>query len=374
MKKILFGITSLTLGGAERVLVDIVNELTNKYDVTIFTIYAKGELEKELSKNVKLKSLFNVSYSELSKFQKHIVMPLKVLLLKSRIYNKSIKDNYDVEVAFLEGPITRLLSTKNNNTKKIAWIHNDISLVFGNGTKAKIKKFLDKNIYQKYEKLIFVSKDNLNKFIQVYPSLKNVKQEDMRQEVIYNYINKEKVIEKSNEEQIEKFDENSINIVSVARLVKQKAIDRLINVHKRLISENLIHNIYVIGDGPLKGDLQEQIKANKVEKTFKLLGKKENPYPYIKDADYFCLLSYFEGYGMVLEEAKILGKSIIITDTAAREAVKDYENSLILDNNEDAIYEGLKQIIMNEKSTNDKKLEIYDNKEIIKEIINVIEK
>lgn len=374
MKKILFGITSLTLGGAERVLVDIANELTGKYDVTIFTIYAKGELEKELSKNVKLKSLFNVSYSELSKFQKHIVMPLKVLLLKSRIYNKSIKDNYDVEVAFLEGPITRLLSVKNSNAKKIAWIHNDISLVFGNGTKAKIKKFLDKNIYQKYEKLIFVSKDNLNKFIQVYPSLKNVKQEDMRQEVIYNYINKEKVIEKSNEEQIEKFDENSINIVSVARLVKQKAIDRLINVHKRLISENLIHNIYVIGDGPLKGDLQEQIKANKVEKTFKLLGKKENPYPYIKDADYFCLLSYFEGYGMVLEEAKILGKSIIITDTAAREAVKDYENSLILDNNEDAIYEGLKQIIMNEKSTNDKKLEIYDNKEIIKEIINVIEK
>lgn len=374
MKKILFGITSLTLGGAERVLVDIVNELTNKYDVTIFTIYAKGELEKELSKNVKLKSLFNVSYSELSKFQKHIVMPLKVLLLKSRIYNKSIKDNYDVEVAFLEGPITRLLSVKNSNAKKIAWIHNDISLVFGNGTKAKIKRILDKNIYQKYEKLIFVSKDNFNKFVQVYPNLKNVKQEDMRQEVIYNYINKEKVIEKSNEEQIEKFDENSINIVSVARLVKQKAIDRLINVHKRLISENLIHNIYVIGDGPLKADLQEQIKANKVEKTFKLLGKKENPYPYIKDADYFCLLSYFEGYGMVLEEAKILGKSIIITDTAAREAVEDYESSLVLANNEDAIYEGLKQIIMNGKSTNDKKIEVYDNKEIIKEIINVIEK
>lgn len=374
MKKILFGITSLTLGGAERVLVDIANELTGKYDVTIFTIYAKGELEKELSKNVKLKSLFNVSYSELSKFQKHIVMPLKVLLLKSRIYNKSIKDNYDVEVAFLEGPITRLLSVKNSNAKKIAWIHNDISLVFGNGTKAKIKRILDKNIYQKYEKLIFVSKDNFNKFVQVYPNLKNVKQEDIKLKVIYNYINKEKVIEKSNEEQIEKFDENSINIVSVARLVKQKAIDRLINVHKRLISENLIHNIYVIGDGPLKADLQEQIKANKVEKTFKLLGKKENPYPYIKDADYFCLLSYFEGYGMVLEEAKILGKSIIITDTAAREAVEDYESSLVLANNEDAIYEGLKQIIMNGKSTNDKKIEVYDNKEIIKEIINVIEK
>lgn len=373
MKKILFGITSLGLGGAERVLVDIVNELVEQYDITIFTIYAKGELEKELSKNIKLKSLFKVSYSELSKFQKHIVMPLKVLLLRNKIYNKTIKDNYDVEIAFLEGPITRLLSTKNNKTKKLAWIHNDISLVFGNGIKAKLKKNIDRNIYKKYEKLIFVSKDNLNKFIKVYPNLKNVKQEDMKKEVIYNYINKEKVIEKSNQEQIEKFDKNSINIVTVARLVKQKAIDRLINIHKKLISENLMHNIYVIGDGPLKEDLQEQIKANSVENTFKLLGKKENPYPYIKNADLFCLLSYFEGYGMVLEEAKILGKQIIITDTAAREAIIGYESSTILENNEEAIYEGLKQIIINKKSTNDK-AKNYDNKKVIEEIINVIEK
>lgn len=373
MKKVLFGITSLGLGGAERVLVDIANELTNKYDVTIFTIYAKGELEKELSKKVKLKSLFNISYSELSKIQKHIIMPLKVLLLKNKIYNKNIKDNYDIEVAFLEGPITRLLSTKNNNTKKIAWIHNDILCVFGNGIKARLKKSIDKNIYRKYEKLIFVSSDNLDKFEKAYPNLKNVKREDMKKEVIYNYINKEEVIKKAEEMQNEEFDKNSINIVTVARLVKQKAIDRLIDVHKKLISEHLTHNIYVIGDGPLKEELKEKIRVNKVENTFKLLGKKENPYPYIKNSDYFCLLSYFEGYGMVLEEAKILGKSIIITDTAAREAVNDYKNSTILENNKDAIYEGLKKIIMNGKNTSDKNIEIYDNKEIIEEIINVIE-
>ena len=70
MKKILFGITSLTLGGAERVLVDIANNLCNKYDITIFTIYSKGELEKQLSKKVKLKSLYNTSYSELRNYKK----------------------------------------------------------------------------------------------------------------------------------------------------------------------------------------------------------------------------------------------------------------------------------------------------------------
>ena len=67
MKKLLFGITSLTLGGAERVLVDIANKLCNKYDITIFTIYSGGELEKQLSKKVKLKSLYNMQYNDLRK-------------------------------------------------------------------------------------------------------------------------------------------------------------------------------------------------------------------------------------------------------------------------------------------------------------------
>ena len=67
MKKLLFGITSLTLGGAERVLVDIANKLCDKYDITIFTIYSGGELEKQLSKKVKLKSLYNMQYNDLRK-------------------------------------------------------------------------------------------------------------------------------------------------------------------------------------------------------------------------------------------------------------------------------------------------------------------
>ena len=67
MKKILFGITGLTLGGAERVLVDIANKLCNEYDITIFTIYSGGELEKQLSEKVKLKSLYNTQYTELRK-------------------------------------------------------------------------------------------------------------------------------------------------------------------------------------------------------------------------------------------------------------------------------------------------------------------
>ena len=370
MKKILFGITSLTLGGAERVLVDLANELSKKYEVTIMTIYAKGELKNQLSEKVKLKSLEQKSYLELSNFQKHFGMPLKILLEKSRIYKNKIKGDYDVEIAFLEGPITRLFSTKIVKTKKIAWIHNDISQVFGKGIKAKLKKNLDEKIYSQFETLVFVSKDNLKNFEKTYPDIKNNK------EVIYNYINKAQVIEKAKEKQKEKFDTKFINFVTVARLVPQKGIDRLIKVHSKLLKDGLFHNIYVIGDGPEKEKLQELIKKENVDETFNLLGKKENPYPYIKNADYFCLLSQFEGYGMVLEEAKILGKPIIITNTAAREAVENYGNAKIVENTEQGIYDGIKEIIKNYnlKEENDslkKKLE-YNNEFIIEQIEDLI--
>lgn len=292
--------------------------------------------------------------------------------MKKRIYKKYVKEDYDIEIAFLEGPITRLFSVKNKNTKKIVWVHNDISQVFGKGLIANIKKKLDKKAYSKYEKIIFVSKDNLRKFKKEYPDLRNKNLEPIKKDIIYNYLNKDLVIEKSNKETEIKFNKNNINFVTVARLVPQKAIDRLINVHSKLIKNGFKHEIYVIGDGPEKENLEQKIKENQVQDTFHLLGKKENPYPYIKNADYFCLLSEFEGYGMVLEEAKILGKRIIITDTAAREAVEKYNYATIVENNENKIYEGLKNIISEEKENTQNIKFDYDNTKVIEKVEKLI--
>ena len=374
MKKILFGITGLTIGGAERVLVDLVNKLSCDYDITIFTIYSKGELEKELNKNIKLKSLYNKSYKELSKLGQKVLAPLKVLMFKNSIIKKNIKGDYDVQIAFLEGPITRLFSVNNGKVRKIAWIHNDMSEVFGQGIKSKIKKRLDEKVYDKYNDLVFVSKDNLEKFNKTYTNLKIGEE---HKKVIYNYIDKERIIKKSNESIDILLDKESINFVSVARLVYQKGIDRLIKVHKRLIESGYKHNFYIIGDGPEKEKLEKLIKENNIEETFHLLGQKENPYPYIKQSDYFCLLSRFEGYGMVLEEAKILEKKIIITDTAAREAVEGYNNKFILENTEEGIYNGILKVLKdNEKDgknrNNEEIKEQYDNSNIVKEIRELI--
>ena len=367
MKKVLFGITSLGFGGAERVLVDIANKLCNEYNINIFTIYAYGEMEKQLNSIVNVKSLINKKYEELTKLEK-IIVPIKIMLSRKHIYKKYIKKDYDVEIAFLEGPVTRLFSAKNNSTKKIAWVHNDITKVFGKGIKAKIKKRIDKKLYASYSKLVFVSNDNKTKFKKVY-NLSNNK------EVIYNYIDIDTVLKKSNEKIDINFDKNILNIVTVSRLVEQKAIDRLINVHSNLISNGIQHKIYVIGDGPKKEELNYLIKAKNVSDSFILLGKKENPYPYIKQADCFALLSYFEGYPMVLLEAQILQKYIIITDTAARETLRNYENCIIVKNNENDIYNGLYDIITNKEKyiNNSINLSQYNNEDIICKIREIIE-
>ena len=319
--RICFGITKLGIGGAERVLVDMANALEKQnYDITIFTLYGGGELEKELDQNIRLISIYKNE-------KKNKIIPIYMFLFGKHIYNRFLKGKYDIEIAFLEGPITRIFSYSKN--QKIAWVHNDINEVYGKSIKAKLKKKIDKHFYKKYDEIVFVSKQNKKAFENLYGNIS-------KRVVRYNYIDKDRVIKMAQEEIAEKLEHP--NFLTVSRLVKQKGIDRFIRVHKRLLDRGIIHKVYVIGDGEEKQNLQKLIKKLGVEDSFVLLGKKDNPYPYIKCCDYVALLSYFEGYGMVLEEAKILNKPIIVTDTAAVEAIKEYSNSLIIQNDEDKMF------------------------------------
>lgn len=324
-----------------------------------------GEFEKLLNKNIKIKSLYSKPYNEYNKFKK-ILISLRILFLKNIIYKKYINNNYDVEVAFLEGPITTILSSKNKKVKKIAWIHTDISLIFGNNIKSKLKKLFNKNTYKKYQELVFVSNHNLQQFNKIY-NLNTKKQ------VINNYLNKENVFNLSNAFDVDLFDKSTINFVTVARLVEAKAIDRLIRVHHKLIKNGFNHKFYIIGDGPLKENLSSKINKLNLNTTFILLGQKENPYPYILNSDYFCLFSYYEGLPMVLLEAKILNKFILITDNSSKEALENYENKKIFENTEAGIYNGLKEIIGNHNTLQLSANTANDqNDEIIKKIINIL--
>lgn len=362
MKKIVFGITSLTLGGAERVLVDIVNYLKDEYDITIFTLYSSGEFESELDEKIKLVSVYNKTYNDFTDSEKKYMSLCMVSnTLRRRLYKKYIKNKYDVEIAFLEGPITWIFSHK-SRARKIAWVHNDIIQVFGTDTKADLKKKLSEKTYKKYDEIIFVSKDNLEKFESVFTN-------NVKKQVIHNYLDSKKVIEKSNAFIPSEYNHKKNIFVVVSRLTDQKGISRLIDVHKNLITK-YHHHIFIIGDGPDRKELITKVATLGLENTFHIIGKKENPYPYVKHANYFMLPSMYEGFPMTVVEAKILSKPILITDTAAREVVENYKNSIVVENSEKGISDGMVKLMSNTKKTTYKN---KDNEHIIKEIIDVIE-
>lgn len=366
MKKILFGITGLTLGGAERVLVDICNALSKTYDITIFTLYGNGEFEKEINKGIHLISLYPERRENLSRLQKMTLsLKLQSSFFRKQLLKGKITEEYDTVVAFLEGPITWLFKEL-HASRKVVWVHNDIGAVFGKGLKATQKARLNKKVYDVYDEIVFVSKDNLDKFEECYPNNKSKKR------VIYNYIDADVVLKKCANKEAKEIKKDLPSFVQVSRLTDQKAVSRLIDVHKKLIDEHYMHRVYIVGDGPLKEELSNKIKDLKVDDTFILLGGKTNPYPYIKSADFFLLASYYEGYPMVLLEAKVLNKRILITDTAAREVLINYSNSLIVTNDKAGIYEGMKEFIQVPKPKGRKKA--FSNKEILDEIKDLLNK
>lgn len=365
MKKIVFGITNLSLGGAERVLVDICNQLVKKYDITILTLYPNGEFESQLDKKVKINSIYDKEYNKFNKLSKiKISIDMLSKAKRKQIYDKYIRNKYDVVVAFLEGPITWIFS-EDDNVRKIVWVHNDIASVFGKGKKAQAKQKLNEECYKKFDEIVFVSKQNLDIFKDYF------KDNSVNKRVIYNYLDYDLVLKKAEKEEAPEIDKTSISFVQVSRLVEQKAVMRLLLVHNKLIKDGYKHKIYIVGDGDLREEIQNKIDELKLNDSFILLGKKTNPYPYIKKGNYFMLTSYYEGYPMVLLEAKALNKFIMITDSASRETLIDYNNSLIVDNNEQGIYDGIKKLCNNEI----KKVKEKDNsnKEIIKSIIDLVE-
>jgi glycosyltransferase involved in cell wall biosynthesis len=168
-----------------------------------------------------------------------------------------------------------------------------------------------------------------------------------------------------------------VNVVTVCRLSPEKGLLRCVSVHKRLEDEGIHFRWYIIGEGREREPVTELLKKTAMEKNFILLGKKTNPYPYMKAADIVTLLSFYEAFPTVIAEAKILGKPFLATDYAgSTEQLQNNVTGIIVDNNEEAIYLGLKKLVLDTTLRNRiaKNLEgfLYDNKPCFKKIKAVI--
>lgn len=352
MKKILFAIGSLQIGGAETVMVDIINNINKEFDITVLLIEKRGELLDRLSKNVKLKYLTkgdkfcnNIVDKFFNKVKRSLIYRFlgKSEKYVKRIYKKILKEEYDVEIGFLVGLPTEIVRrSPNKNSKKITWIHADVK----KEDEKAYKKY--NNVYKYFNKIIGVSEACIKTFEKTFPESKG------KIELLYNYIDTKKIINKAKEKISKVYKKDKINFVSVGRLADEKGYDRIVDIAKKY--EEKI-NFHIIGAGPLEGELKQKLESNNI-KNVMLLGLQKNPYPYIKNSDVFLLSSRSEAYPTVVIEAMILQKSIIATNVSGvEEILKNYNDKIIIPNSNNSIEEGI-ELWLKQKSNNKDK---YDN-------------
>ena len=346
MKKIMFMIESMIVGGAEKSLINLVNNLNKEeYDITIISMYKYSIYDgyeynfKDLfNNNIKVKCLLDNS----KKLSYKLFNFLYNKLPKTWSYKFFIKEKYDIEVAFYEGfPTTFLAYSNNKSSKKIAWLHTDSNNAFGKFDKIKLNE--TKNIYEKFDSIVGVAKSVCNSFENIF-GLKD------KLVVQYNIFENNKIITKSKEDIEKNLKSDKFKLISVGRLTPIKGYDRLLKCIKKLKDDGLEFELWIVGDGNEKSKLEKYIIENNLGNIVKLLGFQDNPYKYIKECNVFICSSLAEGFSTVVAEAIILGKPIVTTKCSGMdELVGDGNCGLITENNEDSLYDGIKKILTNNK-------------------------
>ena len=334
MEKVLFLIHDLGQGGAEKVLVNLVNNMDHtKFDITVMTLFDYGENRQFLGDKIHYKTWCK----KMIPGNSHIMK----LLSPQQLHKLIIKDHYDIEVSYLEGPCARIISgCTDESVKLVSLIHIEQHTM-----KRAIASFRNQNeamtCYKRFHKIISVSKTvemDFQKVLNVVASY----------QVLYN-TNESKKIRKFSEESItvDMDPQNTVNIVGVGKLLKSKGFDRLLRITKQLLEENYSVHTYILGEGPEKETLQNYIENNGMEKKVTLLGYQINPYKYISKCDLFVCASHAEGFSTAATEALILGVPVCTVEVSGMKEMlgQNNEYGIVTENNDESLYEGIRCLL-----------------------------
>lgn len=334
MTKVLFLIPNLAHGGAEKVLVNLANNMNKtKFDVTVQTLFDVGVNRQYLNSDVK----YIGGFKRMPRGNTYVMK----LFSPEKLYKHFIRDNYDIIVSYLEGPTARILSgCTNTNTKLVSWIHiEQHTKELASKSFRSYKEALD--CYSKFDRTVCVSDTVKDDFESIFDTKKPV-------EVLYNTNESEKIKKLSDEKADDvDFSKDTINIISVAKIVPSKGYDRLMKIHKKLIEENIKSHIYILGIGEEKEKYEKYLAENNLTDTFTFLGYRDNPYKYVKKADLYVCSSRREGFSTAVTEALIVGTPVVSTNcSGAYELLgKNNEYGIVTENDEDALYEGIKKML-----------------------------
>lgn len=356
-KKILIRIGSLRHGGAEKVLINFLKNLPeDKYDVDLLINLYTGMYIQEVPSWVKLHYLLKGEMITMNRPHEIPVKAFRVLyqkmflLFPSLLYRFILKNKkYDVEIAAIHGMYRELLSSPQKDSKKIIWIQNDIF---------NLKEYTPEIIKQffRFDKILVIS----NKLKEEMQKLAKTDKEKQSVIKIFNPIDKEDTIRKADIPINDyPFSKNLPTFITIGTVYPQKGYDRLLDVHKKLLKEGLQHQIIIIGDGFDFENIQTKLNQLELQETVKMLGFRSNPYPYLKESDFYVMSSRHEGFPTIIAEALILNKPVVSTDVSGiKDLLQDGKLGIITSNSEDGIYEGMKKFLTDKELAKKYEMEI----------------
>ena len=350
------------IGGAMTSLVNFLNALdTDKYDVDVMfyenegrhgikdeinilpqgKIHEKSSLSNVLNKAISpayiIATVQDIYYKKVKKNKRKAV---QIMSKQGCKYSRRLDKEYDIAVAYEFNWCMNYVINRVKAKKKVIWHHVEFE-------KSGMDYKIDKKAMDKADALVFVSEDCRKSYCDKHPEHKD------KAYFVPNLLSSEYVRAKGGEEVEIPFEDNGnlLKFITVARIsFEHKGLDRAVRAFSKLKEEGLLNNVkwLIIGDGRDMEKLRAMIEEYSLTEVIYPIGVRQNPIPYLKKADCFLLPSKHEGKPMVITESFIMGLVPVVTEyTSAREQIKDGVDGLVFDNNEEALYEGLKKVIKN---------------------------
>lgn len=370
MKKILFVLKDMNVGGVEKALISLLNEMNfQEYEVAVLLMKNSGDFLDSIPNNVEVKYLeqYDMIESWVNKpplleikrlyKEKKVITALKLLV--GYIWYKisgnmilyyrmvfagipSLAEEYDVAISFtsLIGYLTYFLKYKVKAQTKIGWIHFDVN-------KLNMDQKTTFTLHKDLDKIYVVSKESLENFVAMFPKLQE------KCEVKYNIVSKKHINQMAEEkirDSIFDCNYNGTKIITLGRLSKEKGQDIIPEIALRLKENGVDFKWYLIGDGNLRPKLEDEIEKKDLIENVILLGTKTNPYPYLAKSDIYVQTSIYEANSIALEEAKVINLPILATDfSGVSEQIKNQVTGSIVKREVEDIYEELLKLVEDQR-------------------------
>lgn len=331
MKKILFLIHDLGHGGAEKVLVNLVNNMDpEQFDISVTVLFAGGVNEQYLAPHIHFRALLPREFRGNSHVMK--------LFSPKVLHRWAVREHYDIEVSYLEGPSVRIASgCEDPDTKLISWIHctmhspKETAVGFRSIGEAR-------DCYGKMDAMMFVSRSVRDAFLAHCPYTGPT-------DVLYNTNESRKILELAAEDA--ELPGHTFRWCGVGRLIPVKGFDRMIRIQKRLTDEGYPAHLYILGEGAQRAQLEALTADLGVARSVTFLGYQANPYKFVAKCSLFVCASFAEGFSTAATESLILGTPVCTVEVSGMKELLGEQNEwgVITENSEDALCAGIKRLL-----------------------------